>query len=99
MSQTPYTKAHAVPASTGFGVDDYCDDYVHEDKVAALELAANGLRYSMGIVSWRCSNLHHAKLDQHHIGDPCPVEARIESILAEFDALKDTALQPKEPHE
>lgn len=65
----------------------------------ALEIAANGLRYSLSVVSWRCSNLHHDKSDQHHIGDPCPVEARIESILAEFDALKTTALQPKEPHE
>lgn len=86
MSKTPYTKAHAIPASTGFGVDDYCDNYVPEEKVAALELAANGLAKHLERLvsrsfctcspSWKCPKCN----------------AKIQ--LKEF-----AALQPKEPHE
>ena len=41
--------------------------------VAALEAVSN---------EYICESVHHAKRDQHQLGEPCPVEQRIRGALA-----------------
>jgi hypothetical protein len=53
-----------------------------------FELVLNALAEALRCTFQNCNNLHHDKKDRHEFSEPCPVEARIQKALSEFEKLK-----------
>jgi hypothetical protein len=45
----------------------------------------DGLREALMLTRYECEFLHHAKKDQHGLGDQCPVESRVRAALEPTD--------------
>lgn len=78
MSDTPLTDAY-------YGDRDvFVSTQEDEDRDFArrLERERAELIKALWLTSHKCEHVHHAKLDQHEFDQDCPIEKRIETLLA-----------------
>jgi len=50
-------------------------------KMMDLEAYMEELRDALGLIGYRCGNVHHGKKDKHNDRTACPVVARIDALL------------------
>jgi hypothetical protein len=59
-------------------------DRLRIEAAIALEAQAReieALRELLSLANGECQNLHHTRKDQHKLGEPCPVERRINDAI------------------
>lgn len=62
-----------------------------------LETLLHDMADALTVTGTRCWQVHHDKKDQHSIDQPCPVEQRIDALLARYAELrKDAPANEKE---